>query len=440
MVRVLAVSDSDSYLKWTSATLAAMPSDWERDQLVIGTPITPSADQIRAATGAEVSVVSLSHLIRLLITERPEVLLLGCTGPVVQAILLDPRLRRRRARPVLITGLPGLSIPASARAVEFRAACDLFVVHSHRERADFARLGWALARDLQFVLARLPFLDDQQGLPPAGLVRRDLVFAAQAKVPVERTHREQVLEALAQAPGRSAVVKLRAAVGEEQTHREAWPYPVLWEELVQDGRVHAGSVRFSTGPMADALDQAKALVTVSSTAALEAMARDVPVLIVSDFGVSAEMINDVFRGSGCLGTLDDVRAGRSYRPNAEWRRDNYFHPPEDSDWLPALMELLERRATAGLPARALRPVGSSAALARRQLRMVLPAPAWQRLRAGRRRWRAVAGALRRRGRTARARRHDLPPVSASDGRPPAPPVARPGPPPATPPPASPRDH
>ncbi|MET1007531.1 MAG: DUF6716 putative glycosyltransferase, partial [Propionibacteriaceae bacterium] len=159
MVRVLAVADSDSYLKWTAATVALLPPDWDTTQVVIATPITPSPAQIMAAAGRYVEVVPLARLLWRIATERPDVLLLGCTGPVVQAILAAPQLRHGRNRPVLMTGLPGISIPATARAVEFRASCDLFVVHSHRERADFSRLGWALARELVIGLARFPFLE-----------------------------------------------------------------------------------------------------------------------------------------------------------------------------------------------------------------------------------------------------------------------------------------
>lgn len=411
MVTVLAVADSDSYLKWTAATLAAMPSDWQRDLLVLATPITPSPAQIEAAAGVEVSVVTLAGLARRLLSDPPDVLLLGCTGPVVSAVLLNPLVRRGRHRPVLLTGLPGISIPATERAVEFRAACDLFVVHSRRERDDFSRLGQELGRDLSFGLARLPFLstpfprDPQSSAEPRG----DVVFAAQAKVPSDREQRRQVLIALAQTPKGRAVVKLRASDGEQQTHREQWPYPRLWAELVAESTLVGGTlaqdaVRFSTGPMAAALERASAFVTVSSTAALEAMAASVPTLVLSDFGVSAEMINLVFDSSGCLGTLDDLRTGRFYAPSQSWCEDNYFHRPEESDWLHRLEALVTARAMFGLPTRPFRPVGAPAAVARQQFRLLLSERSWRSLRRLR--------VLLRRGRRSPGRHPDLPPSTA----------------------------
>ena len=41
-VRVLAIADTDSYLKWSAATLEALPSSWECTQLIIENPVMPS--------------------------------------------------------------------------------------------------------------------------------------------------------------------------------------------------------------------------------------------------------------------------------------------------------------------------------------------------------------------------------------------------------------
>jgi Putative glycosyltransferase (DUF6716) len=70
-----------------------------------------------------VSHVALRRRIRL---ERPDVVLLACTGPVVSALAAQ-RVFRARTRPVLVTGLPGISVPATVRAVtlELRATGQL---------------------------------------------------------------------------------------------------------------------------------------------------------------------------------------------------------------------------------------------------------------------------------------------------------------------------
>src|SRR4051794_37010052 len=174
----------------------------------------PSPAQAAAAGQAldgpvEVRTLALPALLALLRRERPDVVLLACTGPLVRALTGLSLLRGPR-RPVLLTGLPGISIPASSRAVLLRRSCDLFVVHSHRERAEFARVAADVAPGLAFGLARLPFLPVTDGAvlptPVPGDAAAPLVFASQALVPPEREQREQVLRALAAAT--PAVVKL----------------------------------------------------------------------------------------------------------------------------------------------------------------------------------------------------------------------------------------
>jgi hypothetical protein len=375
-VSVLAIADTDSYLKWSAATLDALPHSWESSQLLIRNPVMPSEAQIRAASRRPVEVLSFGALVRRIRRECPDVVLLACTGPVVTALTAH-RVFWRRNRPVLITGLPGISVPATKRAVAARAACDLFVVHSKREIADFRAFAASQAPRLACGLASLPFLLNRSPTPVADSAHRHhLVFAAQAKVPAARVHREQILLALADAG--SAVVKLRAWSEEQQTHNETWSYPKIMEDLVEHGRAAPDAVAFVGGSMYEVLRTARGLVTVSSTAALEAIAMDRPILIISDFGVSAEMINVVFEGSGCLGTLDDLRSGRLLRPDPLWLETNYFHRVVENDWLARVSDLLVVRAAGQLPGRP-RLHASLQQRARRRLRLIFPVRLWQQL-------------------------------------------------------------
>ena len=168
MTRVIAISDSDSYLKWSVATLRALPASWSSTQLVVKNPVLPSPEQARAAAGSPVPVLSYSALMRRLRHESPDVVLLAASGPVVAALTAAPVLRALD-RPVLVTGLPGISVPASARAITLRTGCDLFVLHSHREIAEFTALADQLSVPTNFGLAALPYLTrrpDDPDLPP----------------------------------------------------------------------------------------------------------------------------------------------------------------------------------------------------------------------------------------------------------------------------------
>ncbi len=390
---VLAVADSDTYLRWSATTLAAMPAGWTRRQVVVRSSVTPSAAQLREATGGDVEVLGLPRLLGLIERRRPDVVLLAASGPTVRTLAGQRRLRTSRQRPVLVTGLPGISLPASARVLEFRGGCDLLVVHSRRERRAYAELADQLDSELAVGLARLPFLPaispDTRPRNPGG----EVVFAAQTRVPPAREQRRAVLEALARVgPAGSAVVEQQSGVGEGHPTREAFPLRLLWDELVAEGRVRPDAVRFVAGPMTDSLSSARACVTVSSTAVLEAMAVGSSVLVLDDFGVGPELTNSIFAHSDCQGSLDDLAAGRFRRPADAWLRDNYFHDEGDNDWLDQIVRLLRARDKHGLPHRSAAPGAERRMPSRPNLRPVLPGPA----QAGIRRIRSRAAAARSR--------------------------------------------
>jgi hypothetical protein len=179
-----------------------------------------------------------------------------------------------------------------------------------------------------------------------------VIFAAQAKVPAEHDDRMALLAALAELARRRAphrvVVKVRARSGEAQTHAEEHDYADLLAELARLVDVPANLV-VEDGPMADKLARAAALVTVSSTAALEAVALDLPALIVDDFGVSPAMINTVFQGAGLFGSTADLVAGRFRHADSAWLADNYFHEAGADDWASRLDALVEAREIVPLP-------------------------------------------------------------------------------------------
>ncbi|MEV5553174.1 DUF6716 putative glycosyltransferase [Nonomuraea wenchangensis] len=361
---MLAVADSDSYLKWAACLLDDLPEGSSADLVVVRTPIAPSPEQIAAAVSGRgrpaPPVLSARSVRRLAERTRPDVILVACTGPVVD-VLVSGVLDGLRPRPVFVSGLPGISVPATEKAWIYRSGCDLFVVHSEREVAEFGEIAGRLGGGGAVGLARLPFL--RAGTAPAGGDR--VVFATQAKVPRGREQRERILHALAELarrrPDLDVVVKLRALEDERQTHRERHHYQRLWREMGEPGRL-----RFAAGPMHEQLAQAAGFVTVSSTAALEAIALGVPSLVLTDFGVSAEMINVVFEGSGLLGTLDDLAAGGFRMASPAWCAANYFHPAERDDWAALLAGLVS--AGPGRPATSLLD-GPEHAAARRRARL-----------------------------------------------------------------------
>ena len=348
-MRALALVDTDSYVKWGAALLAQLPASWVREVAVVATPGAPSADQLAAAlagSGFEgtARAVTLDALLERVEEEQPDVVIVAMRGPAASVVLRVLSLMPNR--PVLVSGLPGISIPATWKALFYRAQADLMVLHSKREIREFRVVAGKRGWTHRLALATLPFIDRR---PAAG--GSDVVFAVQSIVPLERPERERVLDILLETarrnPAHRVVIKVRAVSGEQQTHDEEHSYP----DLLAAREGAPANLVVASGPMSAALDSALGFVTVSSTASIEAVARDVPLVVLDEFGVSDELINPVFLGSGLFGDGEAVAALRFATPHADWLDDNYFHAPDDVDWMRALDDLLEQRASAPLPDR-----------------------------------------------------------------------------------------
>ena len=359
--RVVAIADTDSYVKWAAALLGSVAGRWDASLLVLETPLVVSEPQLGAALRgsgldrAAVERVSYAGYAARLRELRADVVVIGARGPLVRVVAREVAATARR--PVIVTGLPGISIPATRKAVVFRLQCDLFVLHSRRELREFGALSSRTGYAHQYALATLPFargavVAGASGHRGAETGGTDLVFAPQAKVPAERSDRLGVARMLVRAaaadPSRRVVVKLRAANGEQQTHVEQDGYPELLASL---GPLPPNIVT-STGAMVDALSHAEGLVTVSSTAAIEAVARGIPVIALDTYGVSPQLINETLADADLLAPEADVVERRFRHPDPEWLDDNYFHDPAEDDWINRVEELVAGRAAGMLPARA----------------------------------------------------------------------------------------
>ncbi len=367
----MAVAESDSYLKWAVSLLAGLPGEARIDIMLACSPVRPSVSQQDAAlagtayAGRRLDVVSPKELLRRVDRDRPDGVLIACAGPSVHAY--SDALSRSVHRPVLLAGIPGIAIPARRKAWGFRGAIDLLVVHSRREVAEYELVRVMTGKSGQVGLATIPFLAD--GPPPEAVLAADhdgdeqqemlrarsnrVVFATQGKVPRTRRDRTEILLSLdrlaAKRPDLRVVVKTRGVPGEFHTHYEPHHYQDLWRELVAAGRVQPDAVEFASGSMAAQLDDAVALVTVSSTAVLEAMARDIPVLLIDEFGVSARLINQVFEGSGCLAGLAALEAADFRHADKSWLAENYFHPRRENNWVVLLEQLVKLAREGELP-------------------------------------------------------------------------------------------
>lgn len=370
-LHVLVLAEPGSHLRWASGLVDQLPEDVRSRGLLTrssasGPPTDregPVADTSFA--GQVLEVVSPSALAHRVEGDRPDAVLLACSIPVAHAYV--EVLRRARRRPVLVSGTPGIALPARRQMWGYRGAVDLLVVHSRREAAEYEVLRGPTSKRGRIVLASLPCVAGRLGSPgrppreplaaggptarevgrPGDLLlpgRRVVVFAAQTGVPRSRRHRVEILRALDRLalarPELDIVVQAREEPGGSRTPYAAHHYRDLLRGMRAAGHLRRPErLRVSGEPVPELLGGAAALATVSSVAALEAMARGIPVLLLEGLGARGTPAEEVFLDSGCLAGLDALAVGDFRHPLRRWSLDNYFHPPWENTWVRGLLDL-----------------------------------------------------------------------------------------------------
>lgn len=354
-VKIIAVADSDSYVKFAAATLHALPDGFDSSLVLVNSPIAPSFEQVQSALAGTrfapvanhiVPALTMPQLRKRLRQENPDVVFLSGTGPVIEVVA--ELCERLDSPPALISSIPGMALPARFKGIEYRARVHALIMHSHKEVREYSSLLAERSVSKEVVLGSLPFLPAFSGSDDRPL--ESVVFTPQALVPSSASQRASILMALQECarrnPGVQVVVKLRARSGENQTHNEQFAYDALWEAMcASNTELVSSALNFATGPLSDFLVPGSAHVTVSSTAALESIAAGVPTLVLEDFGVNERLLNAVYVESGCLGNLSDLTDLRFGIPNEQWLTQNYFHP-EDS-LLPHTLRRLASMAQGG---------------------------------------------------------------------------------------------
>ncbi|MGW5280946.1 DUF6716 putative glycosyltransferase [Streptomyces collinus] len=348
-LRVAVLADSDTRWKWGALTAQRVTPTGDGlrlDGYLLRGRATPTArqltevgvqpDSLREVTGAE--------FLRVMAEESYDVLVLALVGGGVQAMLhgLRNAWGGSGRRPVVVTGYVGVVYEKLADGLLLRHGADLVLANSRADAERFRAVYEGVGADATAVTeVALPFLGGQ---PYTG--EHDpytVVFAAQPSVPDSRKDRTYLLDRLIQHarrhPEREVLLKLRSRPGEHTTHIEELPY----QKLVQ-GKDLPANLRLVYGHMGEVLDRTDLLVTVSSTAALEALHRRIPTVVLTDLGVREVLGNHHFTGSGCLASWDQLDAGHRPEPDATWVARQGVAPGGEGSYATAFDAARERIA------------------------------------------------------------------------------------------------
>ncbi|MFI7010137.1 DUF6716 putative glycosyltransferase [Streptomyces sp. NPDC050145] len=321
--RVAVLADSDTRWKWGALTATRLRSeDVTLDGFLLRGRATPTPRQltevgVRADRLREVTAVEfLREMERA--PEEYDVVVLALVGGAVQAVLhgLAHVWRGVTRRPVVVTGYVGVVYEKLADGLLLRHGADVVLANSAYDADRFRAVYEGVGADAGSVTeCALPFLGGTPYDKPHDPYT--VVFAAQPSVPDTVADRRYLLERLVRHakahPDREVLLKLRSKPGEHTTHIEETPYQKLAQRLELPP-----NFRLVYGNMGEVLDRTDLLVTVSSTAALEALHRRIPTVLLTDLGVREALGNHHFTGSGCLLSWDRLDAGELPAPDPAW--------------------------------------------------------------------------------------------------------------------------
>jgi len=320
--RVAVLADTDSRWKWGMLTARQLAPTAGPDPYLLRRPEPPSARQLAEAgvSADTLTTVRMAELPAVLARRRPDVLVLALPGGGSAAAVhaLAAGWPSGSRRPLLVTGYVGVVYEKLVEGLLARAGTDVVLANcaddAERFRAVYAGMGLDPAA---IVESSLPFLREPAPRQPPG--RFTVTFAGQPGVPSSHADRAYLVRRLighaVRRPDRLVNFKLRSVPGEQVTHAEPHPYHALLR------RVPGGlppNLQLTVGDMGEALAATDLLVTVSSTAALEAMSLGVPTVLLTDFGVREGLGNAYFTGSGCLASFDEVDAGATPVVDPAW--------------------------------------------------------------------------------------------------------------------------
>jgi hypothetical protein len=317
----------DSQLKWAGTIRSSLDSRGFACRTVVPSDIRHAISDSQAADYGARAVVYLPWADLMTASLDADVVVLAIQGPQVRRFchdMFDLVELTRAVPPVMITGWVGVIIEKIVAGYLERYATDIVAVNSRSDLATFQ----AVARSLQLptdnlLLSGLPLLSGEYRAAPADAPINTVLFADQPTVPQTREDRLYLyhrLLAYARAhPDRQVVLKPRHRIGEDTFHRMKF-HP----EALLSGVRRPPNFFIDYTPISDRLANIDLMLTVSSTAALEAVGAGVRTAFIADLDVREQLGNHIFLDSGLLRTFDQLERDDIGAPAERWVDDYFF--------------------------------------------------------------------------------------------------------------------
>ena len=268
------VAAFDSQLKWAATIQEALESRGFACRVIVPSDVRHAISDGQLADYGARAVAYMPWTELLTTALEADVVVLAIQGPQIRRFchdLFDAVELAGTVPPVTISGWVGVIIEKIIAGYLERFATDIVAVNSRSELATFE----TVAQNLQLptdnlLLSGLPLLSGRHRDAPVDTPIKTVMFADQPTVPQTREDRLYVYQRLlayARAhPDRQVVLKPRHRIGEDTFHRMRF-HP----EVLLSGVRRPPNFSIDYTPISHRLDDLDLMLTVSSTAALEAV-------------------------------------------------------------------------------------------------------------------------------------------------------------------------
>lgn len=319
-VRVLLVANFDSGLKYVGRVAEAVAALGAEPDIRVPTTVVPhklGADQVLAATGLPVRYEPWDDLVRA--AAESDVVVPVFEGPTVERFIRETHVAAGLRMPVVGAGYVGMVLYDVIGGYLARSLADVLAVNSRTDLAEFAGAARGLGLPSENLLLAGLALLPATPMPLRSGPIRTVLFADQPTVPRRHADRDYLWDRLlgyaAHHPDRQVLLRPRHRPGEDTFHRMEHS-PVAWAAT----RTLPPNLVIEHAPIGTLLPTSDLLLTVSSTAALEALAAGTRVAFVADW-VNDAALNPRLLPSGLLRRFDDIDADRVGTAAPEWLDD-----------------------------------------------------------------------------------------------------------------------
>ncbi len=243
-------------------------------------------------------------------------------------------------RPVFFGGYCGIVYEKFAIGLLARQPLDVFFVNSKHDYDLFHSMlaEYGICDVSNIKLTGLPLLDLSHNLPFPSENRKikNLLFAGQPTVPESLTERTCVVHFLIEYcekyPDRNVYLKPRHRPNQDSVHKTLFHYQRIMESISKK-RTLPPNLQLTYESILHLLDRVDFCLTVSSTAAFEAVNKGVNVGFLMDFGVREDYGTTYFASSGCAVNFNSLLADKQIKPNLSWWSDRYLSDGNNSQRL-----------------------------------------------------------------------------------------------------------